>query len=168
MVPFLSMAIMMASLQTCGTIPVLHPSFNSCSSFFLLRGTRCRSISLVTLSGPGIFLDFSIVGASSRSLVTMGEFIIGPSWWSGPARCSCLVSLLLTVRTCRSLVSACCLTRMLAACLPAQRFPSCSRMICELLGFSSLRTATRFQSFFSSRSRLSSSFFHARFYVPPG
>ena len=35
---FLSMGITMASRQTCGTVPVLHPSFNSHKSFFLLRG----------------------------------------------------------------------------------------------------------------------------------
>ena len=48
---------------------------------------------------------------------------------------------------------------MLAACLPAQSFLSCSKMICELFGFSSFRAATAFQNFLSSRSRLSCSVF---------
>ena len=142
--PLLSTGIMMASLQTCGTVPVLHPSLNSCSSLFLLRGPRCSSISFVMLSGPGAFFSFSIVKASSSSLVTNGEFVVDSSWWTRLACCSSLISLLLSVRTCRSLISAYYLTRMLAACSPAHSFPSCSRMICELFGFSSLRAATRF------------------------
>ena len=150
---------MMASLQTCGTVPVLHPSLNSCNSFFLLHGPWCRSISFVMLSGPGAFLSFSIVKASSSSLLTNGEFIVGSSLWTGLACCSFLVSLFLSVGTCRSLVSAYCLIRMLAACLPALSFPSCSRTICGLFGFSSLRAATRFQNFLPSRSRLSCSVF---------
>ena len=99
--PLLSIGIKMASLQTCGTVPVLHPSLNSCSSFFVLRGPRCRSISFVMLSGPGAFLSFSIVKASSSSLVTNREYIVGSSWWTGLACCSSLVSLFLSVGTCR-------------------------------------------------------------------
>ena len=157
----------MASLQTCGTVPVLHPSLNSCSSFFLLQGPRCRSISFVKLSGPGAFLSFSIIQASSSSLVTNGEFV-GSSLWTGLACCSFLVSLFLSVGTCRSLVSAYCLIRMLAACLPAHSFPSCSRTICGLFGFSSLRAATRFQSVLPSRSRLSCSVFLCQVLRAPG
>ena len=150
---------MMASLQICGTVSVLHPSLSSCSSFFSLQGPRCRGISFVMLSGPGAFLSFSIVKASSSSLVTNGEFIIGSSLWTGLACCSSLVSLFLSVRNCRSLVSTYCFIRMLAACLPTHSFSSCSRTICELFGFSSLRVATRFQSFLLSRSRLGCSAF---------
>ena len=153
---FLSMGIMVASLQICGTVPVLHPLLNSCWSFFWLQGQKFKSISSVSLSGPGASLDFSVVCASSSSSVTKGEFIVGSSWWSEPVHS--LISLFLSVRTCMSMVSAQCLTKMLAARLP-RSFPSCSRMICELLVFSSLRAATRFQSFLPSRSRLSYSVF---------
>ena len=76
----------MASLQTCGTVSVFHPSLNSCSSFFffffffffcflfLLRGPRCRSISICNVVGTGerAFLDFSVDSACSSSLVTKG------------------------------------------------------------------------------------------------
>ena len=85
---------MMASHEICGTVPVVHPSLNSCSSFFLLRGPRCRSISFVLLSGPGALLNFSVVKAYSSSLVTKGEFTIRSSWWSKP------------VGPCRSMVYA--------------------------------------------------------------
>ena len=111
------------------------------------------------LSGPGAFLSLSIVKASSSSLVTNEESIVGSSLWTGLARCSSLVSLFLSAGTCRSLVSAYCLIRVLAACLPAHSFPSSSRTIGELFGFSSLRAATKFQSFLPSRSRLSCSAF---------
>ena len=82
----------MASLHTCGTVPVLHPSFNSCSSLFLLREPRCRSISLAMLSGLGASLNFSVVKVSSSSLVTKGEFITGSSWWSVCLLVGCLMS----------------------------------------------------------------------------
>ena len=115
--PFFSIGIVMASLQTCGTISVLHPTLNSCKSFFLLRGPRCRSIFICyVVRTVGLLLDSSVVSASSSSLVTKEEFTTGSSSWSGPARCSSLTSVFLSVGTCRSLVSAYCLTRMLAAC----------------------------------------------------
>ena len=120
---------MTASLQACGTVPVLRPSLNSCSSFFLLRGPRCRSIYLLCCQDQRPFLALALLKYSlvhwwqteSSLLVLPG----GQGWYA--VLPWFLFSCLWEPVNHRSLQI------VWPECwLPTCGFPSCSRIICEL------------------------------------
>ena len=150
---------MMASLQICGTVPVLHPSLNSCSNFFLHFGPRCINISLVILSGPGDFFSGRNLSASSSSSVMKGLSIPGSIVKSLLFSWAWRTSLCLSVVTCRSLIEEYWSMKAFAHSRPEISFPSFSSVIGELLLFSSFRLRARLHSLWQSLSRFSSDVF---------
>ena len=58
--------------QIAGTVPFFHDSLKSSRSAFLTAGPECLIMSFVTPSGPGAFLHFNCLIATSISFMLMG------------------------------------------------------------------------------------------------
>ena len=153
---------MVAFLHKTEIVPVFHDSTKSSRNAFLAAGAKCLIMSFVTPSGPGAFLHFSCLIATSISVMVMGWFMhlsnVGCfySWDS----CS-LTWLVLSLGSLTLLLSWYSFARQLAASFWVISSPSDCRTVCtfsDCLHLTALSASTNCKNFHVERSW----FFHTK------